>query len=425
MPGRVAMNSSRAAANVDMDSVLMAMATAATEAAKAPTRDPTSGPTGTATDLGNGSGGGGGGGPAVPVPGQDVAEPLPAAATTEPTHGASGAVPVAAASSAAPVFAASSAAPVAAAIELANAVSGAAAAPVPAANAVPTDSDGAAAVPAQQGRRRHRLSANETEAFEIVFERKPHPSREILYALSVRFHVPLYTVRIWFQNRRQRERRMARDPSSRVVPSRASAAAATAQVLDSVREAEAGNRAAALTAAAVNGLPISMLANAASGMPIFISTQYGPMALMPVNVAASNGAPGSSGTGHLNMALPTGMGHAAGAGAGGDRNPLSAAYQEQLKQHAAAAAAAARGMRASGRDRQGAQVPPPQWPSGQVPSVFYALAHPPPREQTGVSDGRVGPVPIHWAGYARPNVVASPTGANAGSQTWQPYPSSG
>ena len=150
-------------------------------------------------------------------------------------------------------------------------------------------------------RKRHRLSVTETEAFERVFAAKTHPSRETLAFLSSRFNVPMYTVRIWFQNRRQRQRRLEDDPAT-------VAAIAAAELAATLAAVAAPSTAAALTAtmaasaqtASKAGASSSTATNAASAPDMATTASAGAAAAVAGATAAEGvttavGAPAAAG----------------------------------------------------------------------------------------------------------------------------------
>ena len=84
---------------------------------------------------------------------------------------------------------------------------------------------------------RHKISAAQTQRLEAVLGECAFPSRELRERLSVELSLPLRTVQVWFQNRRQRGGAAASTGGKAVEA--AAAAVLPSPSLDVAREADA------------------------------------------------------------------------------------------------------------------------------------------------------------------------------------------
>jgi hypothetical protein len=190
-------------------------------------------------------------------------------------------------------------------------------------------------------RKRHRLSAVETEAFERIFQTKPHPGRDVIVALSARYGVPLYTVRIWYQNRRQRQRRLERDEAEEKRLQRPEEAAAALRTLRTMESPLTSTTATVRNPSFSPPLSSSTPPTSDEGAPhasVLAAPTPVPVAALPPAVLVSSIYPSTTNSSNLTHDAPAGPGMPWGGRSG--TVPFTYTYSFLAGGPAAAAAAA-------------------------------------------------------------------------------------
>eukprot|EP01027_Heterolobosea_sp_BB2_P014194 GEZU01020417.1.p1 GENE.GEZU01020417.1~~GEZU01020417.1.p1 ORF type:complete len:263 (+),score=30.86 GEZU01020417.1:264-1052(+) len=59
--------------------------------------------------------------------------------------------------------------------------------------------------------KRIRLTDRQHELLEKTFAKMKHPTRQLKHSLAAELSIPLHSIQVWFQNRRQREKRKSKE----------------------------------------------------------------------------------------------------------------------------------------------------------------------------------------------------------------------